>query len=163
LNLGFNATLPWQAYASTNVYYRSGFTNGLPDSQYPGNYLPGNTAFHLSLGENFAEKYSVSVTALNVPNRRVELDNRLTFGGFHYNDPRQIYAEFRYRCHHCPWRGAWCLCAHSPSAGGTADSIEQRSNHGLLEEENCMNSRAATNRERLQIWLKTSTLVEQSR
>src|SRR5271163_4379189 len=25
LNLGYNATLPWQAYASTNVYYGSGF------------------------------------------------------------------------------------------------------------------------------------------
>jgi outer membrane receptor protein involved in Fe transport len=100
LNLGFNATLPWQAYASTNVYYGSGFTNGLPDAQYPGNHQPGHTTFDLSLKKNFAEKYSVSVTALNVANRRVELDNSLTFGGLHYNDPRQIYAEFRYRCHY---------------------------------------------------------------
>ena len=29
LNVGFNATLPWQTYASTNVYYGSGFTNGI--------------------------------------------------------------------------------------------------------------------------------------
>jgi outer membrane receptor protein involved in Fe transport len=100
LNVGFNATLPWQAYASTNVYYGSGFTNGIPDAQYPGNYLPGHTTFDISLGKSFAEKYSISVTALNVANRRVELDNSLTFGGFHYNDPRQIYAEFRYRFHY---------------------------------------------------------------
>jgi hypothetical protein len=100
LNFGFNATLPWQAYASTNVYYGSGFTNGLPDAQYPGNYLPGHTTFDLSVGKSFFDKYSVSVTALNVANRRVELDNSLTFGGFHYNDPRQIYAEFRYRFHY---------------------------------------------------------------
>jgi Carboxypeptidase regulatory-like domain/TonB dependent receptor/TonB-dependent Receptor Plug Domain len=100
LNFGFNATLPWQAYASTNVYYGSGFTNGLPDAQYPGNYLPGHTTFDLSVGKSFGEKYSVSVTALNVANRRIELDNSLTFGGFHYNDPRQIYAEFRYRFHY---------------------------------------------------------------
>jgi hypothetical protein len=99
LNVGFNATLPWQAYASTNVYYGSGFTNGMPDAQYPGNYLPGHTTFDISLGKGFGEKYSISVTALNVANRRVELDNSLTFGGFHYNDPRQIYAEFRYRFH----------------------------------------------------------------
>ena len=26
-------------------------------------------------------------------------DNSLTFGGFHYNDPRQIYGEVRYRFH----------------------------------------------------------------
>jgi hypothetical protein len=100
LNLGFNATLPWQAYASANVYYGSGFTNGIPDAQYPGDYLPGHTTFDFSLGKNFAEKYTISVTALNVANRRVELDNSLTFGGFHYNDPRQIYAEFRYRFHY---------------------------------------------------------------
>jgi len=100
LNLGFNATLPWQAYASTNVYYGSGFTNGLPDAQYPGNYLPGHTTFDLSLGKSFGEKYSLSVTALNVANRRVLLDNSLTFGGFHYNDPREIYAEFRFRFHY---------------------------------------------------------------
>jgi len=97
LNVGFNATLPWQAYASTNVYYGSGFTNGIPDTQYPGNYLPPHTTFDISLGKSFAEKYSVSVTALNVANRRVELDNSLTFGGFHYNDARQIYVDFRYR------------------------------------------------------------------
>jgi hypothetical protein len=100
LNFGFNATLPWQAYASTNVYYGSGFTNGLPDAQYPGNYLPGHTTFDLSLGKSFGEKYSLSVTTLNVANRRVLLDNSLTFGGFHYNDPRQMYVEFRYRFHY---------------------------------------------------------------
>jgi hypothetical protein len=100
LNLGFNATLPWQSFASFNMYYGSGFHNGFPNAQYPGNYLPGHTNFDLSLGKSFAEKYSVSVTALNVANRRVLLDNSVTFGGFHYNDPRQIYAEFRYRFHY---------------------------------------------------------------
>src|SRR5579863_10125323 len=100
LNLGFNATLPWQAYASTNVYYGSGFHNGFPNAQYPGTYLPGHTTFDLSLGKSFAEKYSVAVTALNVANRRVLLDNSVTFGGFHWNEPREIYAEFRYRFHY---------------------------------------------------------------
>ena len=100
LNVGFNATLPWHSFASTNVYYGSGFTNGLPDAQFPGPYLPGHTTFDVSVGKNFGEKYSVSLTALNVANRRVELDNSLTFGGFHFNDPRQIYVEFRYRFHY---------------------------------------------------------------
>ncbi|HLW89336.1 MAG TPA: TonB-dependent receptor [Terriglobales bacterium] len=100
LNLGFNTSLPWQSYASTNVYYGSGFTNGLfgtPNSQYPGPYLPGHTTFDVALGKTFAEKYTFSVTALNLANRRVQLDNSLTFGGFHWNDPREIYGEFRYR------------------------------------------------------------------
>jgi hypothetical protein len=97
LNFGFDGNFPRQAYASTNVYYGSGFTNGIPDAQYPGPYLPQHTTFNISLGKSFGEKYTVSVTVLNVANRRVELDNSLTFGGFHYNDPRQIYGEFRYR------------------------------------------------------------------
>lgn len=100
LNLGFNANLPWHAIGSVNMYYGSGFTNGFPDAQFPGNYLPAHTTFDAMLGKTFREKYSVSVTALNVGNRRVLLDNSLTFGGFHYNDPRQIYAEFRYRFHY---------------------------------------------------------------
>jgi TonB dependent receptor/Carboxypeptidase regulatory-like domain/TonB-dependent Receptor Plug Domain len=103
LNLGFNAHLPWRAYASTNVYYGSGFTNGLfgtPLSQYPGPYLPSHTTFDLSVGKSFGEKYTVSITALNVANRRTQLDNSLTFGGFHWNDPREIYAEFRWRFHY---------------------------------------------------------------
>jgi hypothetical protein len=100
LNVGFNGQLPGHAYASTNVYYGSGFTNGLPGVQFPGNYLPSHTTFDLSLGKTFAEKYTVSVTAVNVANRRVQLDNSLTFGGFHWNDPRQLYAEFRYRFHY---------------------------------------------------------------
>ncbi len=97
LNIGFNTTLPWHTYASTNVYYGSGFTNGLPGVQYPGDYLPGHTTVDLALGKTFAERYTISVDALNVANRRVQLDNSLTFGGFHWNDPRQIYGEFRYR------------------------------------------------------------------
>lgn len=100
LNVGFNANLPWQTFASTNVYYGSGFTNGDPNARYPGNYLPAHTTFDFSLGKSFLEKYSLSVTALNVANRRVLMDNSLTFGGFHYNDPRQIYVEFRYRFHY---------------------------------------------------------------
>jgi hypothetical protein len=97
LNLGFTTSLPWHSYASTNVYYGSGFTNGLPGVQYPGDYLPSHTTFDLALGKSFSEKYTVSVTALNVTNRRVQLDNSLTFGGFHWNNPREIYGEFRYR------------------------------------------------------------------
>ncbi len=73
-----------------------------PDAQYPGDYLPQHTTFDISLGKSFgeSEKYRLSLTALNVANRRVLLDNSLTFGGFHYNDPRQIYVEFRWRFHY---------------------------------------------------------------
>jgi hypothetical protein len=102
LNLGFSVSLPWRAFAASNVYYGSGFTNGMPDAQYPGDYLPGHTTFDASVGKAFgeADKYKVSFTAVNVANRRVLLDNSLTFGGFHYNDPREMYVEFRWRFHY---------------------------------------------------------------
>jgi outer membrane receptor protein involved in Fe transport len=72
----------------------------MPDAQFPGNYLPQHTTFDISLGKSFGEKYTVGFTALNVANRRVLLDNSLTFGGFHYNDPREIYVEFKWRFHY---------------------------------------------------------------
>ena len=93
LNVGFNATLPWQMFASTNVYYGSGFTTGRLTRNIPGNICRRIPRSIFRSGK-FAEKYSVSVTALNVANRRVELDNSLTFGGFHWNDPRQVYVDF---------------------------------------------------------------------
>jgi hypothetical protein len=96
LNAGFEATLPWHSYASANIYYGSGFTNGDP----PPDYLPQHTTVDLSLGKSFGEKYSIALTALNMANRHLLIDNSLTFGGFHYNDPREIYVEFRYRFHY---------------------------------------------------------------
>jgi outer membrane cobalamin receptor len=100
LNVGGDVTLPGRAYASTNVYYGSGFTNAFPGEPYPGNYLPQHTTFDLTLGKDFGERFSASVNAMNVANRRVELDNSVTFGGFHWNNPREVYVEFRYRFHY---------------------------------------------------------------
>jgi len=100
LNVGGDVALPWQTIASTNVYYGSGFTNAFPGQPYPGDYLPGHTTFDLSLSKSFGERLSASVNALNVANRRVELDNSITFGGFHWNNPREIYVELRYRFHY---------------------------------------------------------------
>ncbi|HYL68212.1 MAG TPA: TonB-dependent receptor [Candidatus Limnocylindria bacterium] len=100
LNVGFDANLPWRVYASSNVYYGSGFPNGSPTAQFPGSHLPQHTTFDFSLGKSFGEKYSVALTALNVSNRHLLIDNSLTFGGFHYNDPREIYVEFRWRFHY---------------------------------------------------------------
>ena len=99
LNFGMNANLPFHLFGAFNVYYGSGFSNGYtdPPSPYTGDYLPSHTTADLSLGRNFGERWMVSVDSLNVGNTRVLLDNSLTFGGFHYNEPRQLYAELRYR------------------------------------------------------------------
>jgi len=101
LNFGMNGNLPYRVNASLNIYYGSGFSNGYqdPPSPFTGAYLPGHVSADLSLGKEIGENFSVSVTAQNVANTRRLLDNSLTFGGFHYNDPRQIYGEMRYRFH----------------------------------------------------------------
>jgi hypothetical protein len=96
LHAGFNLSLPHRITAGGNLYYGSGFTDGSVD--YPA-HLQGHTTFDLSIGKSFRERFTVSVTALNLMNRRFLLDNSLTFGGTHYADPRQIYAQVRYRFH----------------------------------------------------------------
>ena len=100
LNFGGEVTLPWTSFASTNIYYGSGFSNAFPGAPYPGDHLPQHTTFDLSFGKNFGDRFSASLNALNVTGRRVDLDNSQTFGGFHWNNPREIYAEVRYRFHY---------------------------------------------------------------
>ena len=60
-------------------------------------HLEGHNTVDFSLGKTVAENLTLSVTALNVGNRRFLLDNSQTFGGTHYADPRQIYLQIRYR------------------------------------------------------------------
>jgi hypothetical protein len=99
LNVGFDANLPWRSWVSSNVYYGSGFSNGGSQPPAP-DHLPGHTTFDVSMGRSFGENFSVSVSALNAANRHLLLDNSLTFGGIHFNNPREIYAEVRYRFHY---------------------------------------------------------------
>jgi TonB dependent receptor/Carboxypeptidase regulatory-like domain/TonB-dependent Receptor Plug Domain len=96
LHVGGNINLPCKSYASTDVYYASGFSNGSP----PPSHLQGHTTFDLSLGKNFSERLSVSVNGINVANRRVLLDNSFTFGGTHFLNPRELFVQLRYRFHY---------------------------------------------------------------
>ncbi len=102
LNAGFTSSLPLHTWFSTNVYYGSGFSNGLAGANqgpYNGPYLPVHTTFDASAGHAIGERWKLSVSAINVTNHRVLLDNSITIGGFHYNDPRMFSAELRYRFH----------------------------------------------------------------
>jgi len=54
----------------------------------------------LTAGRNISRNLSVSITTLNVTNRHLLTDNSLTFGGVHWNNPFQIYAELRYKFHY---------------------------------------------------------------
>ena len=107
LNAGAQVNLPWSTFVSGNVYYGSGFSNGNgPTAADPSvccsalDYLPAHTTVDLSVGKDFGEKFSISASGINVGNRRVMLDNSLTFGGFHFSNPREIFVELRYRFHY---------------------------------------------------------------
>jgi len=100
LNTGFTASLPLHTWFSTNLYYGSGFSNGLAGASqgpYNGPYLPVHTTFDASAGHAIGERWKVAVNVINVTNHRVLQDNSITIGGFHYNDPRMVSAELRYR------------------------------------------------------------------
>ena len=107
LNTGVQIDLPFHAFVSGNVDYGSGFTNGNgPTVSDPSlccsalDYLPAHTMVDLSIGKQIRENLSLTVSGLNVANRRVMLDDSPTFGGFHWSDPREIFAEVRYRFHY---------------------------------------------------------------
>jgi outer membrane receptor protein involved in Fe transport len=53
----------------------------------------------VSAGHSLGERLKLSASVVNVTNHRVLTDNSVTVGGFHYNDPRMVSAELRYRFH----------------------------------------------------------------
>jgi outer membrane cobalamin receptor len=95
LSAGVDGHLGHGVFAAANLYYGS----GLPDDGGPAR-LPGHTTMDVMLGRTFGKELSLSVTALNVTNVRVLIDNSSTFGGSHFNHPREVYAEVRYRFHY---------------------------------------------------------------
>jgi hypothetical protein len=108
LNTGFTAALPGRSWFSSNVYYGSGFSNGTAGSTdangnlispYQGNYLPVHTTFDVAAGTALGENWKIGVSVVNATNHRVLTDSSLTIGGFHFNDPRMISGELRYRFH----------------------------------------------------------------
>jgi hypothetical protein len=52
------------------------------------------------VSKSFRERFSVAIDGLNITNSHLLIDDSLTFGGFHFNDPREVYAEVRYRFHY---------------------------------------------------------------
>ena len=86
--------LPHHYWATPAYQFGSGFLNGNGPS-----HLPPHSTFDLSVGKSIGETWSFSINAVNIANSRYLLDTSNTFGGTHYINPRQIYAELRYRFH----------------------------------------------------------------
>jgi outer membrane receptor protein involved in Fe transport len=95
LNLGYNANLPMGFFVGANLSLNSGLANDGPPS-----HLPSYTVLDLSLGRDITRDLSLSLTGLNVTDKHLLTDNSLTFGGVHWNNPFEIYAELRYRFHY---------------------------------------------------------------
>jgi len=53
----------------------------------------------LSLGKSFSENLSANFTAQNLSDSRYQIDSSNTFGGTHWNYPREISGGVRYRFH----------------------------------------------------------------
>jgi hypothetical protein len=95
LSAGANATFAHGVSAGAQFYYGSGF----PDEGGPARLAPQKT-IDLMASKALGQRQSVSLTGLNVMNRRVLMDNSPTFGGTHFNSPREVFAELRYRFHY---------------------------------------------------------------
>jgi TonB dependent receptor/Carboxypeptidase regulatory-like domain len=101
LNLGYNAKLPGQFFVGSNLSVNSGLSNGFaPPPSYEPSHLPSYVVLDLTVGRNITRDLLLSLTCLNVTNRHLLTDNSLTFGGVHWNNPFQIYAELRYKFHY---------------------------------------------------------------
>ncbi len=100
LSTGFTVNLPGRAWASGNLSFGSGFLNGDGLDPDQPTHLLSHTSFDLSLGRNFGERWSVQVSALNLANSRYQLDLSNTFGGTHFNYPREVFVQVKYRFHY---------------------------------------------------------------
>jgi len=96
LHANMETSLPWRTRLSASLYYGSGFTDGNSDTSA---HLQPHTTVDVTVSKTISENLSLSLTGLNIANRRFLLDNSETFGGTHYAEPRQIYVQLRYRLH----------------------------------------------------------------
>ncbi|MBV9759456.1 MAG: TonB-dependent receptor [Acidobacteriaceae bacterium] len=86
--------LPGRMWMAPAYEFGSGFLNGDGPA-----HLPPHSTVDLSLGKKFGERWTISANATNLGDSRYLLDTSNTFGGTHVVNPRQIYAELRYRFH----------------------------------------------------------------
>jgi outer membrane receptor protein involved in Fe transport len=95
LTTGFDVTLPWRAWISADVSYGSGFLDGDGPT-----HLPSHTELDLSVAKQIGENVTLKFSSLNAANTRYLLDNSNTFGGTHFNDPRQTSGQITWRFHY---------------------------------------------------------------
>jgi outer membrane receptor protein involved in Fe transport len=95
LTTGVDVTLPWRAWIATDVSYGSGFLDGDGPT-----HLPSHTEIDFSVAKQIGENLTLKFSSLNAANTRYLLDNSNTFGGTHFNDPRQISGQITWKFHY---------------------------------------------------------------
>ncbi|MGH9476461.1 MAG: TonB-dependent receptor [Terriglobales bacterium] len=95
LNAVVTSSLPWSAWASASYSFGSGFLNA--DGPY---HLPVHSLAGFSLGKDLGEQLSASLNVTNLLNSQFLLDNSNTFGGTHWEYPRQFYVQLRWKFHY---------------------------------------------------------------
>jgi len=88
----FSIDLPKRTFFSLSTAYGSGFLDGDGPA-----HLADHTTFDAMIGKAIGEHLNVRLSALNITNHRYLIDQSNSFGGTHFNGPRQISAELRYR------------------------------------------------------------------
>ena len=94
-NTGFELTLPGQFSASSTLLYGSGFLHG--DGP---NHLKPHTTGDLAIGKDINEKLLVRLTILNFTNEDFLTGFANSFAGTHYQNPREVGLQFRYKFHY---------------------------------------------------------------
>jgi outer membrane receptor protein involved in Fe transport len=96
MTVGSFLSLPWSSYIFGELHYGSGFPNQEAAAPDPA-HLPGHVRLDLGGGKQLGKKWQVTINVLNVTNGSYLLDNSPLLGGVHWVEPRQIWAEVRYK------------------------------------------------------------------
>ena len=92
---GVNVEVTPGTWVSASLGYGSGFLEGDGPA-----HKPAHAVVSVQGSRTVGKQWTVVVTALNLGNVHFLLDESNTFGGTHYNSPRQVSVGMRYRFHY---------------------------------------------------------------
>jgi outer membrane cobalamin receptor len=95
LTAGVDLLLFSDASLSASVGYGSGFLEGDGPA-----HKPAHATVNLQASKAVGKRWTLLATALNVGDTHFLLDESNTFGGTHFNSPRQVSVGVRYRFHY---------------------------------------------------------------
>jgi outer membrane cobalamin receptor len=95
LSVGFDTDVGSRSTVGANVYFGSGFLDGEGPE-----HLPAHAQADVTGSVRLTSEVRLSITALNLFNESVLIDNSETFGGTHWSRPREVYVSLRFGFHY---------------------------------------------------------------